>query len=99
MPSQDLESVGQRAHPLAVPARKSRDVTKDTGFGLRISTGLNSFAQCGSNGDFVEDRRGANHGEARAKLGFFKSSAGCSSFLLFTRVCPSCLVGCFLFRV
>lgn len=56
---------GQRAHPLAVPVRKGRDVTKDTGFGLGISAGLNGFAQCGSDGNFVEGRRGANHGEAR----------------------------------
>src|SRR5882762_6129888 len=67
--SQDLKSVGQRAHPLTIPARKGRDVTKDAGFGLRISAGLNGFAQCGSDGDFVEDRHSANHGDARKHNG------------------------------
>ena len=63
--SQDLESVGQRAHPLVVPVRKGRDVTKDPGFGLWPSDSLNCFAQCSSHGDFVQGRRGANHGKVR----------------------------------
>lgn len=46
-----------------VPTRKSRDVTKDTGFRLRISASLDGCAQCSRDGDFVEDWCGANHGE------------------------------------
>ncbi len=63
--SQDLESVRQRTHPLVIPARKGRNITKNTSFDLWKNAGLNSFAQCSSDGDLVEYRRGANHGEAR----------------------------------